>query len=376
MARAAVFHGPRFRPWRRHSLRVFSVAGGLRFKRCLMSLGAAFTSLPKSVHVFLALVLVVIIAWLDSLMGWEVSLGVFYALPILLMVYAAGCWPAIATAALCSGAWMWVNWLRGSPLASTGTPFIWAAISRFIYFTCIAVAGAGYRKQRESDRDRIAALEHARTLEREIVNISEREQRRIGQDLHDGLCQVLAGIGCAVSILKDELRAKSLAEAETAEEIEGYIEEAATEARDLARGIFPVVQHASGLQPALEDLAALSSRLHQRRVDVTYDDGITFTSPEVSMHLYRIAQEAVSNALKHVKAGDVNIGLRKVNGHVRLTVEDEGAGIAKAAIVSNTGMGLRTMRYRAGLIGAHLEITPGPNGGTVVSCEMRSTGAI
>jgi signal transduction histidine kinase len=94
------------------------------------------------------------------------------------------------------------------------------------------------------------------------------------------------------------------------------------------------------------------------------------------MHLYRIAQEAVSNALKHVKAGDVSIGLRKVDGHVRLTVEDEGAGIAKGAVLASTGMGLRTMKYRAGLIGARLEITPGPQGGTLVSCEMRSTGAI
>jgi signal transduction histidine kinase len=111
-------------------------------------------------------------------------------------------------------------------------------------------------------------------------------------------------------------------------------------------------------------------------VDVTYDDGITFSSPEVSMHLYRIAQEAVSNALKHAKAGDVSIGLRNVDGRIRLTVEDEGDGIAKGAILSSTGMGLRTMKYRAGLIGARLEIASGPEGGTLVSCEMRSTGAI
>jgi signal transduction histidine kinase len=235
----------------------------------------------------------------------------------------------------------------------------------------MAIGGAAVCKQREFDAARIAALERARALERDIVNVSEREQRRIGQDIHDGLCQVLAGIGCAAAMLKDELHAKSLPEAEVAEQIEAYIQEAATEARDLARGIFPVLQDPSGLESALEELAALTSRLHQRQVDVHFEDNITIANPDVSMHLYRIAQEAVGNALKHADAQNVRITVDKVDGILRLMVLDDGPGVSSAVFASSTGMGLRTMKYRAGLIGADFQIGRGPHGGTLVTCEMR-----
>jgi signal transduction histidine kinase len=176
-------------------------------------------------------------------------------------------------------------------------------------------------------------------------------------------------------MLKEELRAKGLEEADAAAEIEAYIQDAATEARDLARGIFPVLQDPTGLESALEELAALTSKLHHRKVNAECEDGISFSNPDVSMHLYRIAQEAVSNALKHAKADSVSITLRKVDGHVRLAVEDDGRGVPQEAFGAATGMGLRTMKYRAGLIGAELDITPRPSGGTVVICNMRANGA-
>jgi signal transduction histidine kinase len=341
-----------------------------------MSLHHTLQAQPKPVISALALVLIAVIGWMDYNTGGEISLGVFYALPIILVVWYLGRLPGIVTAAVCTLMWAWSNKFGNPFLADlTKGAFIWAAFSRLVYFTCIAIAGAAIRKQREFDKTRIAALEHARALERDIVNVSEREQRRIGQDLHDGLCQVLAGIGCAASMLKDELRAKSLPEAGAAEEIENYIQDAATEARDLARGIFPVLHDPTGLESALEELAALTSKLHHRHVQADCEDGISFTDPDVSMHLYRIAQEAVGNALKHAKAENVSISLRRVDGHVRLEVHDDGRGLPPDAFSTSTGMGLRTMKYRAGLIGAHLDITPEPGGGTVVCCNMRANGA-
>jgi glucose-6-phosphate-specific signal transduction histidine kinase len=327
-----------------------------------------FRSQPKPVIAGLALGMIALISWIDSLTGWQISLGVFYGIPVLFVVWYMGKDWAIAFAGICMLGWMLSNW-GGIPNFSRGA-FIWAAISRLVYFISMAIGGAAVRKQREIDAARIAALEHARALERDIVNVSEREQRRIGQDIHDGLCQVLAGIGCATAMLKEELQAKSLPEAKSAEEIEAYIQEAATEARDLARGIFPVLQDPSGLESALEELAIMTSRLHQRQVDVHFEEGITIPNPEVSMHLYRIAQEAVSNALKHADAQGVCIRVANVGGILRLTVQDDGPGVPSTVFSSSTGMGLRTMKYRAGLIGAELEIGRGPEGGTLVSCNM------
>jgi signal transduction histidine kinase len=338
-------------------------------ERSLMNLDSTLRSQPKAVIVALAILLVVAVTWNDYVMGWEISLGVFYAFPILLVVWYLGRTAGIGMALLCMVAWWWANKV-GNPYA-TRAGYIWATISRLVYFIFIAIAGAAVRKQRDSDRAHIAALEHARALERDIVNVSEHEQRRIGQDLHDGLCQVLAGIGCAISMLKDELRAKSLPEADAAEEIEGFVRDAATEARDLARGIFPVLQDAVGLESALEELAALCSRLHHRQISLANDDGIVFAKPDMAMHVYRIAQEALSNALKHAKAQNVTLSLRKIDGGViRLTIEDDGHGMP-APPRSFSGMGLRTMRYRAALINASLEIGSRPNGGTVVTCDMR-----
>jgi len=340
-----------------------------------MSLDSILRAQPRSAILGVAVVLIAVITWLDYQSGSDISLGVFHALPIILVVWYLGRAYGIATAAVCTLAWSWANKV-GNPYYTTG-PFVWATISRFVYFTCIAIGGAAIRKQRETDLARIAALERARALERDIVNVSEHEQRRIGQDIHDGLCQVLAGIGCSVSMLKDELQAKGLPEADDAKEIEGFIADAATEARDLARGIFPVLQDATGLESALEELANLAGKLHHRHVTVEYDDGIVFAKPEMAMHVYRIAQEALSNALKHGKSQNVRIALRRSDDRIVLSIDDDGCGIPSLPMsTASGGMGLRTMRYRASLIGGKLEIGPGRSGGTTVTCDMRAEDVI
>jgi two-component system CheB/CheR fusion protein len=134
-----------------------------------------------------------------------------------------------------------------------------------------------------------------------------------------------------------------------------------------------VLQDPSGLESALDELASLTSRLHQRQVEVFFEEGITFPNPDVSMHLYRIAQEAVSNALKHANAQGVSIPVGIVGGHLRLAVQDDGPGVPASVFASATGMGLRTMKYRASLIGAQLEIGRGPEGGTLVTCHMQAS---
>lgn len=316
---------------------------------------------------------VALICYLDYLSEWEVSLFVFYAVPIFLVAWYGDRPSALAVALLCFMAWWWAN-KENNPY-ETAAGYLWAAGSRFAYFAFVAIGGTALKNQRKADLARIAALERARELERDIVNVSEHEQRRIGQDLHDGLCQVLAGIGCAATTLKEDLQKKSLPEAVLAEEIEGMVRDAGAETRNLARGIFPVLNDGTGLEAALEELAGLSSKLYHRTIAFEHDDGLVIEDPEVAMHLYRIAQEALSNALKHGKAKNVNIALHKDDAQLQMTIADDGLGVSQP-MTGSTGMGLRTMNYRARLIGAQLDVESTPLQGTVVRCLLRGRNSL
>ena len=203
-------------------------------------------------------------------------------------------------------------------------------------------------------------------LEREIQETSEREKRRIGQDLHDGLGQYLTGIACMVKVVEQKLASKDLPEAASVKQITTMVNETIAQARDLARGLCPVELENNGLHAALDELAGRVSRTNIN---------CTFRSPQTikvydnpsAVHLYRIAQEAVNNAIKHGHAKNVTVGLTTQNNQVLLTVQDDGRGFPKGS-AKNNGMGLRVMNYRAGMIGATITIEPGPSGGTLLRC--------
>ena len=234
----------------------------------------------------------------------------------------------------------------------------------------VAVASGLMKSKQEVDRARIDALERTRELEQEIVRVSEREQRRIGQDLHDGLCQHLAAIGFAAKSLADDLEKCERPETTAAQEIEALLKEAVIEARDLARGMFPVQMDAAGLSAALEGLAATTSRLTATKVVFTEIGEPHISDAATAMHLYRIAQESVANALKHGSARRVSITLEGVGDILRLRIDDDGQGFfGNPSTVG--GMGMRTMAYRARLIGATLEIQERDGPGTCVWCEIR-----
>ena len=208
-----------------------------------------------------------------------------------------------------------------------------------------------------------------RRLEREVLEISDQERRRIGQDLHDGLCQHLAGIELMSQVLQQKLAPKSKAAAARAAEIAGHVREAISQTRSLARGLAPVTLESEGLPSALRELAANTEKLFGLQCHVECaEDEINLPSASVT-HLYRIAQEAVSNALKHGKATSVSIRLESQSNQVRLIVVDNGQGFPQIS-PRTTGMGLRIMRYRAGMVGGSLSILPGRPAGTVVTCTV------
>ncbi|MBI3848854.1 MAG: PAS domain S-box protein [Verrucomicrobia bacterium] len=207
-------------------------------------------------------------------------------------------------------------------------------------------------------------------LEQEILEISGHEQRRIGQDLHDGLCQQLAGIELLSQVLEQKLEVKSPTEAARAAEIARHVRQAITHTRNLARGLSPVELEANGLSSALLELASNVEKLFKVDCGFQGDESVLVPNNSVATHVYRIAQEAINNAIKHGKARNILITLKPVDGNICLTVADDGIGFSKESTQS-TGMGLQIMNYRAGMIGASLEIRRANGRGTTVTCSFR-----
>jgi PAS domain S-box-containing protein len=206
-------------------------------------------------------------------------------------------------------------------------------------------------------------------LEKEILAVSDRERQRIGQDLHDDLCQQLTSIEFLTRALERRLQADSRAEGAQAKEIGQLTRRAITYARELAHGMFPVELHAAGLAGALRDLASRTKALF--RIDCRFRDE---SSPHIhdqvaQIHLYRIAQEAVRNAVNHGKAGQVVIGLKTGENRIVLSVRDNGAGIPLKPPKSK-GLGLRIMDHRASVLGGSVLVRKSPKGGTTVVCSI------
>ena len=207
-------------------------------------------------------------------------------------------------------------------------------------------------------------------LERELLVVSEREQRRIAQDLHDGLGQVLTGTLYLTSNLQQTLAANSRLEAEPLVRIVGLLSEAIAQTRSLARGLHPVKDEPNGLLVALEELAARTQTIFQVRCRLNCRRPVLVADNPTATHLYRIAQEAVTNAVKHGQPNHIAIALTKSPSRIRLVVTDNGTGISLER--PSEGMGLRIMRHRADAIGAGLVILKNPQGGTSVICTVAS----
>ena len=204
-------------------------------------------------------------------------------------------------------------------------------------------------------------------LEREILEISNREQRRIGHDLHDGVCQQLAGIAYMAETLADQLQEKAIPESSQAERIRSLINIAINQTRGVARGLFPVRLEENGLASALEEMAVNASELFKINCRFVAEIPLEVADNEVALHLYYIVLEAVANASKHGRARNVVITLEPLKDRCLLTVQDDGVGFAPPGS-QNAGMGIRIMRYRARVIDAIFTLQSQPGRGTQVTC--------
>lgn len=215
----------------------------------------------------------------------------------------------------------------------------------------------------------IRDLTERKALEDKILHISEEEQARIGQDIHDDLCQQLAAIGCLVKVAQKNLIKSGCPEAAGLEEIVKLVSKANTRARETARGLMPVVIDSGGLMAALKELADNTARAYEIKCDFRYDNPVQVNDNKTSVQLFRIAQEAVSNAVKHSQARRVDVHLARQSGNIVLIVRDDGVGIPDKP-AKGTGMGLLTMNHRAQMMGGTIHVSPRPTGGTQVTCSV------
>jgi PAS domain S-box-containing protein len=258
---------------------------------------------------------------------------------------------------------------QGTAPATTEWDFISPAGSSLrLEISALLVEQAGSAPEVESvARD----ITERKRLEREILQISNREQRRIGHDLHDGVCQQLAAIAYRVDILADQLQERKFPESTEAERIGALLNEAMSQTRSVARGLFPVRLEEEGLVSALEEVVINATRLFNVHCHFSCTEPHPKLETTAALHLYYIAQEAVLNAAKHGNAAEISVAITRQHERFVLTVQDNGRGFEMAARNSG-GMGIRIMRYRAKVIGATLDLKSRPGQGTQIVCAFHA----
>ena len=205
-------------------------------------------------------------------------------------------------------------------------------------------------------------------LEQKILDISEEEQQRIGQDIHDDLCQQLAAIGCLSQVVQQKLRNSDSEEARSMEQIVRLLSQANARAREMSRGLVPVVLESEGLMSALSELASGTEKIFRVSCRFWCEEPVLVRDNKVATQLYRIAQEAIGNAIKHSHADRIEITLLAQNAKFILRIRDNGIGIPDHSPGRGTGLGLLTMTHRARMLGGQLNVGPDEFGGTQVEC--------
>lgn len=211
-----------------------------------------------------------------------------------------------------------------------------------------------------------------RRLEQEVLKISDHERRRIGQDLHDGLGQMLTGIGLMSRSLEKKLERDQSAAVEQAGEITRLIRKADKYAKNLSRGLLPVDFEVRGLVTSLERLAANAERMFGITCTFREENPPVFHDSTIVEHLFRIAQEAISNAVKHGLSSEVHLELFATPEYACLRVTDNGNGFSRHWH-EKKGSGMDIMQFRARLIGANLNISNREEGGARLNCILPRT---
>jgi len=309
----------------------------------------------------------------DYLTGYERPLLLFYLLPISLAAWFGTFFMGLGIAVISIAVSMLSDVAAGIPALG-----FWNAGMAFVSYALFAAVLSKLRiLVGELDRrvqERTAALQREmaerQRLDREIAQVADRERRRLGQDLHDRLGQHLTGTALAAQVLKEKLATKSAPEVTEAEKLVRYVEEGIDLTRNLARGFFSPELEADGLSVALEGLAENISERFAINCIFHGEESIPLRDSAVATQLYRIAQEAATNAAKHAAAENIDIRVTIDGSELTLAIIDDGVGFPDKPSNSK-GLGLRLMRHGAALIDAALSVQRNGGGGTVATCKLK-----
>ena len=315
------------------------------------------------------LLLVALIGYGDFKEGYENSMLLLYLIPIAIATWYNGITFGIVIAALSVTAFVASDIAAGIP--SVG---VWNIATSFLYYIvflvllsrCHHLLNDMHRRVEERTADLRREIGARKALEHKIAEVAEDERRRLGRELHDSLCQHLTGTALKAQTVVSQLQGSDERALDNACKVVGLVDRGIDIARDLARGLFSSELEGEGLSCALEGLAKTTSHEHQIDCRFQHNEEVTM-SPDKATQLYWIAREAVRNAVAHAQATQIVIGLTRANGHVELSVEDDGIGMPRSEGVRN-GIGLLVMTQRAELAGGRLKTERSDFGGAAVRC--------
>ncbi len=312
---------------------------------------------------------------IDYLTGFEIFFSVFYLLGIGLAVWFVSRGFGLLLSILSVAVWIMGDLAAGAHYSSPFIPIWNAAVFTAFYFVVVWLLDRLRSLHKELEnrvQQRTLALAQEMVererLEKEILNVVEREQQRIGHDLHDSLGQHLTAAAFAGKVLSEQLAGQPVPAA-AARRVVTLVEDGIALTRTLARGLTPVELTADGLMQAFEELSDSASE--RFGVECRFDCDAPVLVPEAAMatHLYRIAQEAIHNAIKHGQAKRIIVQLARTEAGTMLEIIDDGVGLPDP-LPAQRGMGLRIMAHRATMIGGTFTVRRGAAGGTVVACTM------
>lgn len=214
----------------------------------------------------------------------------------------------------------------------------------------------------------VLAIQRASVAEHKLLNISEQTQQRIGRELHDDLGQHLTASAFMAQVVASKLAQAGAPQVDDAQRVTSMLDEAIAKTRNLAHGLYPEEIQAQSLLLMLEQLASHIEAIYPIRCVFMGEQACHIKNKEVTIHLFRIIQEAINNALKHGQATHITLSMSGSVHTLKLEILDNGSGFIPA---TSSGLGLRSMRYRADIIGASLNIAPRIEGGTRVEINMQ-----
>jgi len=312
-----------------------------------------------------------LIGYADYLTGYKQSLLLFYFLPISLAAWFANFKFGLVIVAVCVMVWVLSDLASGIPALQFWN--IGMAFASYVLFAgVVSKLATLVRELDQRVEERTAAYEREtverRRLDQEIAQVADRERRRLGHDLHDKLGQHLTGTALAAQVLKEKLAARCDPETGDAENLVRCLEEGIDFTRNLARGFFSPELKAEGLVVALQNLAETVSEQSGIKCVLSGDELIPIYDSTAANQLYRIAQEAVTNSVKHAVANHVDIQLAMDGSELYLSIVDDGVGFPDKP--RSEGLGLYLMRHAAGLSGGTFDIRRNGEKGTIVTCRV------